>query len=161
MERLQGVGRRMLFWGALSLLIWAAYELSTRLDAMSRPLMMYYNMAVGEKVGLSAALKYVDWEILRTPGFLLGMLVLGLLALRSRSRPWLGLVIVPLCVLAAVYSVGARVLFSPTLWSLLKLLPLVLIAAGSLINILFFRHLRANRRRVAEANQPGRRRFMP
>ncbi len=161
METLQAAGRRMLFWGALFLVIWAGYELSTRVDAMSRPLVMYYNMAVGEKIGLSAALKYVDWEILRVPGFLLGMILLGILALRSRRRPFMAYLLIPLCVAAALYTVGARTLFSPDLWSMIKLLPLLLVALGSLLNLIFHHYLRQNRRRVAQDNRPGRRKFMP
>ena len=158
-ETLQNAGRRMLFWGALLLIAWAGYEFSTRLDAMNRPLAMYYQMAVGENVGLSAALKYVDWEILRIPGFLLGCMVLGFLAFLSRKKALLALIIIPLCVLAALYTVGAKTLFSPDLWSLLKLLPLLLMALGGLINLALHFVRRSRRRKVTRSTGEGVRRF--
>ncbi|MHC1786083.1 MAG: hypothetical protein AB9880_03330 [Christensenellales bacterium] len=161
METLHQVGRRMLFWGALLLIMWAAYEFSTRVDAMSGPLVMYFNMAVGEKVGLAAALKYVDWQIFSAPAFLLGCVLLGLLALLSRGRSLLGFLVVPLCVLAVLYTAGAKVFFSPDLWSLLKLLPLLLIALGSLVNLGLRFYLKKRRRQVAGSVQPGGRRFQP
>lgn len=158
-ETLQNAGRRMLFWGALLLIVWAGYELSTRLDAMSRPLTMYYQMAVGEKIGLSEALKYVDWEILRIPGFLLGCMALGLFAFLSRKKALLTLFVIPLCVLAALFTVGAKTLFSPSLWSLIKLLPLLLIALGGSINLALYFIRRSRRRNVKPNTGEGIRRF--
>ena len=159
MEMLQNAGRRMLFWGALLLIVWAGYELSTRLDAMSRPLAMYYQMAVGEKIGLSAALKYVDWEILRIPGFLISCMALGFFAFLSRKKALLALFVIPLCVLTALYTVGARTLFSPDLWSLIKLLPLLLITFGGVINLVIFFVRRARRRKVRPNTGEGVKRF--
>ena len=160
MERLSEAGKRMLFWGALLLVGWAAYELSIRIDAMSRPLAMYYNMAVGEKIGLWKALSYVDWRILETPGFMLGMIILGLLALRSRRRAWLAVIIIPLCVGSALYTVGAKALFSGNLWHLIKLLPLLLITIGSVINLLLHRKVRQRYRHSrGDGTGPGVRRW--
>ena len=149
----------MLFWGALLLIVWAGYELSTRLDAMSRPLAMFYQMAVGEKIGLSAALKYVDWEILRVPGFLIGCVALGLFAFLSRKKALLALFLIPLCVLTVLYTVGARTLFSPDLWRLIKLLPLLLIIFGGLINLVLFFVRRSRRRNVRPNTGEGVKRF--
>ena len=159
MERLSVSGKRMLFWGALSLMIWAAWELSIRVDAMSRPIAMYVRMAQGENIGFFRALTYVDWVILQTPGFMLGMIVLGLLAFRSRSKPTWGFVTIPLCVAAALYTVGARALFSGNLWHLIKLLPLVLITLGSAINLLVRRKVRARYQDARADNRPGVRRW--
>jgi hypothetical protein len=158
-EMLQNAGRRMLFWGALLLIVWAGYELSTRLDAMSRPLAMYYQMAVGEKIGLSAALKYVDWEILRVPGFLIGCIALGFFAFLGRRKALLALFLIPLCVLTALYTVGASTLFSPDLWSLIKLLPLLLITLGGLINLVLFFVRRSRRSKVRPNTGEGVKRF--
>ncbi len=160
MERLSIAGKRMLFWGALSLMVWAAWELSIRIDAMSRPIMMYIRMAQGENIGFFKALKYVDWRILETPGFMLGMIVLGFLAFRSRRNPFWGFIIIPLCVLAALYTTGAKALFSGNLWQLIKLLPLVLIALGSLLNLLVYRRVRSRYRGgPGPGTGPGVRRF--
>ena len=149
----------MLFWGALLLIAWAGYEFSTRLDAMSRPLAMYFQMAVGEKIGLDAALKYVDWEILRIPGFLLGCLLLGILALLSRRKALLALAVIPLCVLAALFTTGAKTLFSPDIWSMLKLLPVLLITLGASINLALYFFMRSRRSRVTPNTGEGVRRF--
>ena len=149
----------MLFWGALLLIAWAGYELSTRVDAMSRPLAMYFQMAVGEKSGRSAALKYVDWEILRIPGFLLGCLLLGILALLSRRKALLALAVIPLCVLAALFTTGAKTLFSPDIWSMLKLLPVLLITLGASINLALYFFMSSRRSKVMPNTGEGVRRF--
>ena len=159
METLQNAGRRMLFWGALLLIVWAGYEFSTRVDAMSRPLAMYYQMAVGEKIGLDAALKYVDWEILRIPAFLLGCVLLGILALLSRRKALLSFLIIPLCLLAALFTAGAKTLFSPDIWSMLKLLPVLLITLGGSVNLALYFIRRSRRRRVTPNTGEGVRRF--
>lgn len=159
MLKLADIGKRMLFWGALTLMIWAGYELSIRVDAMAGPLLMYYNMAVGEGIGLTAALKYVNWQIFQTPGFLLGCVILGLVALRSGNRPHLSYGVLPLALLAGVYALGARAFFSVSLWQMLKLLPLLLIVTGSAINIALHRYIRARRRQSQGSNAPGIRRF--
>lgn len=149
----------MLFWGALLLIVWAGYELSTRLDAMSRPLGMYYQMAVGEKIGLGAALKYVDWEILRVPGFLMGCIALGFFAFLSRKKTLLSLLLIPLCVVTALYTAGAKTLFLPDLWSMLKLLPLLLITLGGSVNLALFYISRSRRRKMKPNTSEGIRRF--
>ena len=159
MERLSEAAKRMLFWGALSLVVWAAWELSVRIDAMSRPIGMYVNMAVGERIGFFRALSYVDWKILETPGFLLGMVVLGLLSLRSRRRAGLSLLVVPLCVAAALYTVGAKALFSGNLWHMIKLLPLLLIVLGSVLNLVVYRRVRDRYRGTGDHTGPGVRKF--
>lgn len=36
MEKLREAGKKMLFWGALALIIWAGYELSVRWDTLEK-----------------------------------------------------------------------------------------------------------------------------
>ena len=76
--------RRYLLYTAIIVILISAYELSTRIDAMWAPLKMFWNMAVGEKIPLSRAIKYVDWSILKVPLYLLAGIVLGLCALWAR-----------------------------------------------------------------------------
>lgn len=135
MEKRRYAGRRFTFWGSLILMGWAVYELCIRLEAMWGPLKMFYNLAVGEGIPLATALRYVDFAILRTPAFLLGLLLLGALGLCLRNRPVLGAALIPLCALSGLYAAGATSLFGLNLWQALKLLPLALICAGSVVNL--------------------------
>ncbi len=76
--------RRYLLYTAIIAILISAYELSTRIDAMWAPLKMFWNMAVGEKIPLSRAVKYVDWSILEVPLYLVAGIGLGLCALWAR-----------------------------------------------------------------------------
>ena len=142
MQKLGETGKGLLIWGALALIVWAGWELSIRVDAMTGPLTMFYDMAVGEKIGFFTALKYVKWEILAVPGFLAGCVILGLLAMRSGRKPWLSYAVIPLAALAAVYAAQVPSLLGINLWQKLKLIPLALILAGSVLNITLHQYIR-------------------
>ncbi|MBQ7455636.1 MAG: hypothetical protein IJS53_04265, partial [Clostridia bacterium] len=75
---------RALFWAALALLALSVYGLATRLDAMIGPLRMFVNMAAGEHIPLSRALRYVEWDILLPPLHLLLCAVLSAALLFAR-----------------------------------------------------------------------------
>jgi len=127
---LRDAGRRLLFWGALILVLWAAYELFVRVDAMAIPLNMFFRMWVGEKVPFSRAVTYLDWRILKAPGLLALCILLGIIALTTRKRSKMGLLIIPLCILMGFLLVGERGLLAPNIWQTLKLLPLIMMALG-------------------------------
>lgn len=137
MGTLCDAGRRMLFWGALILVVWAAYELFVRVDAMALPLGMFFRMWFGEKVPFGRAITYVDWRILETPGLLVLCILLGVIALSTRRKVKMGLVIIPLSVLMGFVLVGVRGLITPNIWQTLKLLPLILMVLGSLFSLIF------------------------
>ena len=61
---------RYLLWMALIATLVSAYEFCTRVDAMWKPLKMFWNMAVGEKIPLARAATYVDMSIFEIPLYL-------------------------------------------------------------------------------------------
>ena len=153
MGTLRDAGRRLLFWGALILVLWAAYELFVRVDAMAIPLNMFFRMWVGEKVPFSRAVTYLDWRILKAPGLLALCILLGIIALTTRKRSKMGLLIIPLCILMGFMLVGERGLVSPNIWQTLKLLPLIMMALGSLFSLIF--HFAFLSRQKKRGNTPG------
>lgn len=134
---LRDTGRRMLFWGAALLLGWSLYELYIRMDAMARPLGMFFRMWAGEKVAFSRAVTYIDWGILEIPFYLLLCALLGLFALLFRARPALWAMLLLLAPGFAFYSFGVKNVLMPSLWQMLKMLPLLLLFAGSLLSMIF------------------------
>lgn len=155
MAVLREAGRRMLFWGALFLILWAAWELLIRIDAMIKPIRMFIRMAIGERIPLERVLNnYVDWSILEVPFFLLGCVVLGLLAFLNRKRALMGFALIPLSVLAMYYSSGKTALLAPSFWQMLKLLPLLMVAAGSLIGLIFHFVIRARKKKARPTAAP-------
>ena len=75
---------RYLLWMALIATLVSAYEFCTRVDAMWKPLKMFWNMAVGEKIPLARAATYVDMSIFEIPLYLLCSVALGIWALWAR-----------------------------------------------------------------------------
>ena len=94
---------RYLLWMALIATLVSAYEFCTRVDAMWKPLKMFWNMAVGEKIPLARAATYVDMSIFEIPLYLLCSVALGIWALWARrTRRGCALLIAPSAVLAAL-----------------------------------------------------------
>ena len=94
---------RYLLWMAVIVTLISAYEFCTRVDAMWKPLKMFWNMAVGEKIPLARAATYVDMSIFEIPLYLLCSAALGVWALWARrTRRGCALLIAPSAVLAAL-----------------------------------------------------------
>ena len=128
---------RAIFWSALFLLGLSLYEFCTRIDAMSGPLRMFFNMAVGERIPLSRVANYIDWSIFTQPLWLLGCMIAavwGLIGRRShKSCTVLFFPALALCVLGF--------LLRPTLFGewirTLKLLPLLLMTLMCLLRAVY------------------------
>lgn len=153
MLTLRDVGKRMLFWGALILIMWAAYELYIRVDAMIRPLGMFFRMWIGEKIPFERAITYIDWKILEIPGYLALCVLLGLYVLLGRKKTATWVVGMVLSVAFAVFSVGMTALLAPNFWQMLKLTPLVLIFLGSLLSLIA--HFSLKKKQKVRALTPG------
>ena len=119
MTFLQPLGKRLIFWGALILAAWAGYELYIRLDAMAIPLGMFFSMWKGENIPFHRAITYVDWRVLDIPLYLSLCVVAGLWGLLQRIPGKL-----------------AQSLVLPSLWEMVKLLPLLLMFLGALCAII-------------------------
>lgn len=87
-ERTRKISRWMLYMALLITLI-NAYDFCTRVDAMSKPLKMFWNMAVGEGIPLPRVITYVDITIFEVPLYLLCSMALGVWAIWAR-RTWRG-----------------------------------------------------------------------
>lgn len=161
MDRLREVGKRMLVWGALALVIWAGYELSVRWDTLSKATRTVRLMAADLRASLSDVLfKYQYIETLKTPLFLLCCALVGLLALLLQRRPLSAWLILPLCALLMWQQAEARALFSQSVWQMLKFLPLMLVTLGSLSNLFFYYYLKKRRRAIRRKAPPeGTRHF--
>lgn len=135
---LKDTGRRMLFWGAVIILAWAAYELYIRVDAMIRPLGMFFRMWAGEKIPFERAITYIDWGILEIPFYLLLCVLLGLFSIIFRRKPALWVILLFLVPGFAFYFFGVKTVLMPSLWQVIKLLPLLLMFLGSLLSLIAF-----------------------
>lgn len=146
-------GKKLLFWGALLMIGWAAYELYIRVDAMIRPLGMFFRMWIGEKIPFDRAVTYIDWKILEIPGYLALCVLLGLTAMLGRRKPLVWVLTMLLSVAFAVFSVGFSALLAPTFWQLLKLLPLVLLFLGAGLSLIA--HISLRKKRKEQGAVPG------
>ncbi len=153
MVTLRDAGKRLLFWGALVLVLWAAYELYIRVDAMIRPLGMFFRMWIGEKVPINRAVTYIDWKILEIPGYLALCVLLGVYVLLGRKKIATWVIALVLSVALAVLSAGLSALLAPSLWQMLKLTPLVLIFLGALLRLIA--HNSIKKRHKARGTVPG------
>lgn len=130
---LRAKGRQMVFWGALALLAWAVYELAIRYEEMVTWLSPVYSLVADGKITWMDYLRRVQWARLRTHLFLLVCAVFALYALLARKSVIAALIAIPIAVLLALFSLGSTPLMAASLWQKLKLIPLVLIAAGSAV----------------------------
>lgn len=136
MKTLDEVARRLSFWGALFLIVWAGYELSVRWDTIQRAGYTVMSMAGEYNVSLwNVLFKHRFIDVLSVPLVLLGCALTGVVALLLRNRRRSAVVIIPLCILFAVLNVQAKVFFLGGLWQVLKTVPLLMIGAGEAINL--------------------------
>ena len=160
MHTLREAGKKMLFWGALALMIWAGYELSVRWDTLEKATNTVRLMAADLNASLFDVLfKYAYFEALKTPAFLAGCVIAGLLALLLRARPLSAIAIIPLCGVLLWQQVEAKALFSVNVWQMLKFLPLLLVILGSAINLVFYYYIKKRRTAARKAPPPGTRHF--
>ncbi|NLD52279.1 MAG: hypothetical protein GX650_05235 [Clostridiales bacterium] len=160
MQIMRDIGRRMLFWGCILLILWAGYEFSVRWDVLSKTNRSIAMMAMDHHIPLWDVLfKYRYIDALKVPLLLAACVVLGVVTLLLRRRPAAALVIIPVCIALAWLSVDAKAFFSASLWQMLKLLPLLLITLGSLINLLFHLKRRSRPSGPRPGTEPGVRRF--
>lgn len=126
---------RYLLWMALIATLVSAYEFCTRVDAMWKPLKMFWNMAVGEKIPLARAATYVDMSIFEIPLYLLCSVALGIWALWARrTRRGCALLIAPSAVLAALGFILPLTLAGKWVRAV-RLLPMIVLCALSVARV--------------------------
>lgn len=129
-------GRQMVFWGAILLFGWAIYELSIRFDEMLIWLSPVYSLVRDGKITWLDYLQRINWARLQTHLFLLVCALFALYALIARKNLIACVIALPIAVLLAIFSLGSTPLLSFSIWQKLKLIPLVLIAFGSLLRLI-------------------------
>lgn len=160
MSQLREAGKKMLFWGSLFLFFWAGYELSIRFDTLSKSTYTVYLMAKDLNASLFDVLfKYKYFETLKLPIFLSFCLLFAMLVFILRAKPLSAYAGIPISIFLVFASFDTKVFFSSSLWEMLKLLPLLLIIAGSLINLVFYYYIRKRRKKIAATLPPSGRRF--
>lgn len=126
---------RYLLWMAVIVTLVSVYEFCTRVDAMWKPLKMFWNMAVGEKIPLARAATYVDMSIFEIPLYLLCSVALGIWALWARrTRRGCALLIVPSAVLAALGFILPLTLAGKWVRAV-RLLPMIVLCALSVARV--------------------------
>ena len=154
-------GRHLMLIGALALLVWAGYELWIRMDDFQAWTsgVRYMSAARQESFlgNLSLILQAPEMrELTRKLLFLIGCAAFSVVALCLRSRPCADVVLFVLD--AALIGCGCylkifRINFS-LLPQTLKLIPLLLILAGCVLNFVQFCIRRRNRRRKKARGRP-------
>ncbi|HSK67888.1 MAG TPA: hypothetical protein VLA21_01360 [Candidatus Limnocylindria bacterium] len=164
MKALEGAGRRMVFWGGVALILWAAYEFAVMFNAMFGLIRTIFEISRDAQYPLSAALS----TMFRNSGtefltllFLLGCVALGAFALLTRGRPVAGFVTAALCALAILYVLGHTPLMRVNLLQKLKLLPFVLVGAGSVLTAVPALRERRARRKGPPGGPPPTRPYDP
>ncbi|MDI9504583.1 MAG: hypothetical protein GX246_03855 [Clostridiales bacterium] len=141
MGRRKYSGRFFMLAGALVLLLWAGYEFYVRMEMLVWFLKGMIRSVVEENRNFFHEIRYYDPKMFWLTGFLLACALFALLAILLRNRPKAGYVLIALD-LALIYAGGAKLglfgLGSADWLQTLKLLPLLLILAGNVVNLISY-----------------------
>ena len=129
-------GRGILVPAGLALTIVSAWEISVRFDAMYRPIRMFFDMARGEGITLSAAMTYFDWGMFAVPAYLLACALTGLLALAAPGRRAVSAVLLALSAILAAAGLGRETGVFTGPWYLIQPALLLLLALGGAFGLL-------------------------
>jgi len=150
--------RRLTRIVALILIALSVYELLTRLDAMSKPLQMFIDMAIGERIPLERVVKYVDMTIFAVPLYMVGCIICALFALITSKRRT-GYVISGLMSAALLcWGLTLKLTLMGEMVRFAKLLPLLLITVLSAIR---FSLQRPGRRPRKDKPEEEEKEFLP
>lgn len=130
---LRTTGRRMVFWGALLLLGWAAFELYTRIDEMITWVTPVSSLVRQGRLTWLEYLREVPWQRLSTHVFLIACGIFAIFALLLRKRVFPLLLAIPIAMVLVIFSIGSTPLMQISRWQYLKLLPLLLIIVGCVL----------------------------
>lgn len=128
-------GRKSLIMICIALIGISGWEACVRLDAMYKPIVMFFRMALGEHIPFETAMSYFDWSIFEAPLWLTGCILAGLLALfmiRSRGGRML---LIPLSLALCLYGLTREGSFLTDFWRLIQPALLLLIAILSAVNL--------------------------
>ena len=138
-ESKQYAGRKLMFWGALALIALAGYECWARLDTLVWAAQGVMRMCIAERIPITRAVSYFDPKMFYLLAFLVLCVVVGLLAIVFRNKPAAGYVFLPLMLMISYVSFRSDgLLATDALKSIdpVKLVPMVAIVVGSIINLI-------------------------
>lgn len=150
-RRMKALGRNWMIPVCAALLVVSAWEFCVRLDAMYKPLKMFFDLVVGENIPFDTAMKYFDTSILEPPLWLLGCGLTSVIALFLCRRPIGSMLLIPLCGALALYGLTREGTFLTDLWRLVQPALLLIMTLFGVTN-LFCYPLR--RRRFLSAEPP-------
>lgn len=146
MNKQRFLGDKFTVLSSLVLLVISTWEASVRLDAMYKPLKMFFDMAIGEHIPLSSVISYVDISMLEAPLWLLGCTLAALITIFFVRRPAGSAVTLPLSIVLGVYGLLRESTFLTGIWRLVQPALLLFIAFVIIMNIAVY----PLRRRIAE-----------
>ena len=140
--------RRLYVLCALILVLVSVWELIIRMDAMYGPLMMFFEMAWGERIPLATVMTYFDFSILAAPFYLIGCVLLGIIALIFSRRPLSALFVLPASLVLGIlgFEIGAIPLLEG--WRMIRLIPLGGLSLGGIMKLIL--HPRKKKLAAAE-----------
>lgn len=128
-------GRKSLLIACAALIIVSGWEACIRLDAMYKPVAMFFRMAFGENIPLSTAMTYFDWSMFEAPVWLLACVLTGafsLFLIRTKAGK---ILLLPLGIAMALYGLTRQGTFMTDLWRLIQPAVLLFISALSGVNL--------------------------
>lgn len=151
-------GRSFIMWGAIIMLVWAAWECVLRVDAMDGMTKAYFTLAREGEISVGRAIQII-WETPQArkdwlnPVYLCSIALLALCSLIFHRRWTPGFAIIPLCVCAAMYTTSDVALVRAlNLFETAKIASTAAVALGEGANIACALKRRANAsRRLKQA----------
>ena len=146
MKKQKYFGKGALLLISLALMIVSLWEICVRLDAMYKPLNMFFTMAVGEGIDLPTAMSYFDYSVWEAPRWLTGCILLALLSLALSTRPKGGYFLLPASLAMALYGLTREASFFVGFWRLVQPTLLLAVCALSALNLFLLPARRKKRR---------------
>lgn len=152
-RRLKALGRNWMIPVCLALFFLSAWEFCVRLDAMYKPVKMFFDLVIGENIPFETAMKYFDISILEPPLWLAVCALVSLIALIMCRRPFGSILLLPLCGALSLYGLMREGTFLTDLWRLVQPGLLLVMSLFSFANLVCY-PMRRKRFLHAEAIAP-------
>ena len=145
-------GSKSLFLSCTALIIISGWEACIRLDAMYKPVAMFFRMAFGENIPLSTAMTYFDWSMFEAPVWLLACMLTGAISLFLIRTKAGKIILLPLGIAMALYGLTRQGPFMTDLWRLIQ--PAVLLFISVLSGINLFVHQKSGKDKKRRPSAP-------
>jgi len=133
--RLKALGYQWMLILCMALLVVSGWEIFVRIDAMHGPMTMFFDMARGEGIPITRALRYFEWNILEALIWLVCCMLTAVTAIFVCRRPLGSAVMTPFCAAAAIYGLMRESSLLPGLWYLAQPALLLAMTAFCALNV--------------------------